>query len=330
MQRIRGWASHTAVYDPKARREVYKYMGTRYLNEIWNWALIHFAVKSDLTNPPGLNLANGVLAVDIQGTAVSWKLEKHSPKNYFLYCSDVVYNPKADSLFCDRLLECLDEAPRTAFLRQVAAALDLASVRKVRGRDIRAAICRGSGSNGKDSLHEAIALIFTDGQICSAGFSQFISYDSGRQFTLMKLRGKKINWASENNKKNTLDNSEALNIAISGDRGLEYERKGRDAEPFIAECIHFFNVNQLPKISTGLESIMSRFAVYDFNKTFSGNPNPARGELQAEPRFKYDRQFVANEVCPALLNKILEELKNLMIHGIDYDSIKQSLDDIQE
>lgn len=329
-QKIRFWAEQTPVYDPRTKRDTYKYLGTRYLNEIWNWALITFAIKSDRTNPPGLNLANGVLKVHIKGKSVSWELLPHSPKDYFLYCSEVEFNPDANPDYCDRLLECLDPAPRTAFLRQVGAALDLEAVRITRGRDIRAAICRGSGSNGKDSLHEAIALIFTDNQICSAGFNQFISYDQGRQFTLAKLRGAKINWAPENNKNNSLDGSQSLNQAISGDRGLEYERKGKDADPFIPQCIHFFNVNQLPKITTGLESIMSRFAVYDFNKTFSMNPNPAKGELQADPRFKYDREFITKEVCPALINYVLVELKNLLIEGIDYNAIKHSLDDIQE
>lgn len=329
-QRLKYWAENTPVLDPKSGKEVLKYCTVDWINKFWNMALLHFAVDPDLVNPPGLNLANGVLKITITGKQASWKLVEHSPKNYFLYCSEVKFNEKADPQHCEDLLLCLDEAPRTAFLRQVAASLDLESVRKVRGRDIRAAICRGSGANGKDSLNEAIAAIFTDNQMCSAGFNQFISYDNGRQFTLAKLRGAKINWASENNKDNALDHSQSLNIAITGDRGLEFERKGKDAEPFIPQCIHFFSCNQLPKMKSGLESLMSRFAVYDFNKTFSMNPNPARGELQADPRFKYDRQFVINQVAPALLNKILGELKNLLEFGIDYDSIKSSLDDIQE
>lgn len=329
-QRLKYWAERTPVLDPKTGKEVLKYCTVDWINKFWNMALLHFAVDPDLVNPPGLNLDNGILKITIKGKSASWKLLEHSPRYYFLYCSEVKFNEKADLKHCNDLLLCLDEAPRTAFLRQVAASLDLESVRRIRGRDIRAAICRGSGANGKDSLNEAIAAIFTDHQMCSAGFNQFTAYDNGRQFTLAKLRGAKINWASENNKDNALDHSQSLNIAITGDRGLEYERKGKDAEPFIPQCIHFFSCNQLPKMKSGLESLMSRFAVYDFNKTFSMNPNPARGELQADPRFKYDRQFVINEVAPALLNKILAELNPLLESGIDYDSIKSSLDDIQE
>ena len=329
-QRLKYWAENTPVFDPKTQKETYKYLTCDWINRFWRMALLHFAVDPDLINPPGLNLANGVLKITITGKSASWKMVEHSPKNYFLYSSEVKFNEKADPKSCNDLLLCLDEAPRTAFLRQVAASLDLESVRKVRGRDIRAAICLGSGANGKDSLNEAIAAIFTDNQMCSAGFNQFIAYDNGRQFTLAKLRGSKINWASENNKDNSLDHSQSLNIAITGDRGLEYERKGKDAEPFIAQCIHFFSCNQLPKMKSGLDSLMSRFAVYQFNKTFSMTPNPARGELQADPRFKYDRDFVITQVAPALLNTILDELKKLLIEGIDYDAIKSSMDDIQE
>lgn len=329
-QRLKYWAENTPVFDPKTQKETYKYLTCDWINRFWRMALLHFAVDPDLINPPGLNLANGVLKITIKGKSASWKMVEHSPKNYFLYCSEVKFNEKADPKSCNDLLLCLDEAPRTAFLRQVAASLDLESVRKVRGRDIRAAICLGSGANGKDSLNEAIAAIFTDNQMCSAGFNQFIAYDNGRQFTLAKLRGSKINWASENNKDNSLDHSQSLNIAITGDRGLEFERKGKDAEPFIPQCIHFFSCNQLPKMKSGLDSLMSRFAVYQFSKTFTMTPNPARGELQADPRFKYDREFVTTQVAPALLNTILGELKNLLIDGIDYDAIKSSMDDIQE
>ncbi|WLT39536.1 hypothetical protein NON20_08665 [Synechocystis sp. B12] len=87
------------------------------------------------------------------------------------------------------MLEALDPEPREVFLRTIAAAIDLESVRKVLGRGVRAAICRGSGANGKDSLKEAVTMIFGDRQIASASFGDFVSYDQGRKFDLAKLRG---------------------------------------------------------------------------------------------------------------------------------------------
>lgn len=329
-RKFRDWAERNPVYDPKTERQTYMYMTPAFLEKCWKWVIAEFAIKGDRTNPPGLNLKNGVLRFSFKGRKVAWELAPHSPQDYFLYCSEVEYKPDADPEMAHRLLQALDPDPRMVFLRTIAAAVDLENVRKVLGRGVRAAICRGSGANGKDSLKEAVTLIFDDRQVASATFGDFVSYDQGRKFDLSKLRGVRFNWPSENNQKNTLDLSESMNAAITGDRGLVYERKGKDGEDFTCQAVHLFNCNQLPKMKTGLDSLKTRFCVLDFFKTYKPDPDPARGELLADPRFKYDRQFMIQEVCPALLNLILAELPLLMVEGINYDLIADSLEDIQE
>jgi putative DNA primase/helicase len=121
-----------------------------------------------------------------------------------------------------------------------------------------------------------------------------------------------------------------MNAAITGDRGLVYERKGKDGEDFTCQAVHLFNCNQLPKMKTGLDSLKTRFCVLDFFKTYKPDPDPTRGELLADPRFKYDPVFMVEEVCPALLNLILAELPLLLTEGINYQAIADSLEDIQE
>jgi phage/plasmid-associated DNA primase len=328
--KFRDWAASNPVYNPKTEKEEYQFMTPAFLEKCWKWVIAEFAIKRDRTNPPGLNLKNGVLRFSFKGRKVSWELSPHSPQDYFLYCSEVEYRPDADPEMAHRLLEALDPDPRMVFLRTVAAGIDLENVRKVLGRGVRAAICRGSGANGKDSLKEAVTLIFDDRQIASATFGDFVSYDQGRKFDLAKLRGVRFNWPSENNQKNTLDLSESMNAAITGDRGLIYERKGKDGEDFTCQAVHLFNCNQLPKMKTGLDSLKTRFCVLDFFKTYKPDPDPSRGELLADPRFKYDRQFMIQEVCPSLLTLILAELPLLLVEGINYDSISDSLEDIQE
>jgi putative DNA primase/helicase len=242
----------------------------------------------------------------------------------------VEYNPKADPTQCNKLLECLDPAPRTALLRQLAAAFDLPTVRLLHSRGIKAAIAKGTGANGKDSIRAAISKIFC-GQMTGLGLSEFQAYDNGRKFGLSMLEHSLVNWSSENNMGTTLDRVEALNICVTGEEGgIMIERKGKDSYAFTPKAIHIFNTNQIPKLRSGMESLLSRFVVYDFNKTFKQNPNPKRGELQADPRFHDDPQFLIKEVCPALLNRLLGELKNLAIEGIDYDALKAGLDEIQE
>lgn len=328
-RRIRQWATETPVYDPQRKKYVYRYLNPKSINAIWEWALMSFGVDAESVNPPGINLANGVLRFKWEGRKVEWKLEDHNPDYIYTYCSSVSYNEKADSKDCDRLLECLDPAPRTAILRQIAAAFDLPNVRKLFSRGIRAGIARGAGSNGKDSLKEAVSLIFGS-KVVSVTLSDFKAYDEGRKFYLAKLKHAAINWPSENNKQTSLDGLDSLNICVTGDKGLDIEEKNKQPRQIQPQSIHIFNVNKLPRMTSGLDSILSRFVVYDFNKTFKHNPDPLKGELKADPRFHDDPEFMVNNVCPALLNRLLAELQNLAIHGIDYDSLKDSLSDIQE
>ena len=328
--RIREWAQGYAVWNGNLKKNTYPYTTPRSVNSIWEWALISFAVSPNRVNPPGLNLANGVLKISWEGRKPSWELLPHSPENVYLYCSDVNYNPDADPEHCDRLLACLDPAPRTALLRTIAAALDLPTVRKLYSRGVRAGILRGAGSNGKDSLREAVSLIFGDSMV-SVELSDFKAYDDGRKFYLAPLKHALVNWSSENNKGTSLDGLDSLNVCVTGERGgIKIEEKNKQPRPFTPQAIHLFNVNKIPRISSGLDSILSRFAIYDFNKTFKNNPDPVKGELQADPRFHDDPVFMSEQVCPAFLNRLLVELVNFCKEGIDYDSLKASLDDIQE
>jgi putative DNA primase/helicase len=328
--RIREWAQSHAVYNPKTEKYTYPYTTPRAINAIWEWALISFAVSPNRVNPPGLNLANGVLKISWEGRKPHWELLDHSPENVYLYCSDVNYDPSADPIHCDRLLACLELAPRTALLRTIASALDLPTVRKLYSRGVRAGILRGAGSNGKDSLREAVSLIFGDSMV-SVELSDFKAYDDGRKFYLAPLKHALVNWSSENNKGTSLDGLDSLNVCVTGERGgIKIEEKNKQPRPFTPQAIHLFNVNKIPRISSGLDSILSRFAIYDFNKTFKSNPDPIKGELQADPRFHDDPQFMAEQVCPAFLNRLLVELVAFCKEGIDYDSLKASLDDIQE
>lgn len=328
--RIREWARTKSVYDPKTRKRVYKYMNPRSVNSIWEWALISFGVSSDRVNPPGLNLANGVLKISWSGRVPKWTLSPHSPHEVYLYCSEVSYDPNANPEHCNRLLECLDPAPRVALLRTIAASLDLPNIRRLFSRGIRAGILRGAGSNGKDSVREATSLIFGDSMV-SVDLSDFKAYDDGRKFYLAPLKHALVNWSSENNKGTSLDGLDSLNVCVTGEKkGIKIEEKNKQPTFLTPQSIHLFNVNRIPRISSGLDSILSRFAIYDFNKTFKQDPDPIKGELKADPRFHDDPQFMISEVCPAFLNRLLEELVNFCRDGIDYDSLKHSLDDIQE
>ncbi|AFY39906.1 hypothetical protein Lepto7376_3730 [[Leptolyngbya] sp. PCC 7376] len=328
--KIKAWAEQYWVKDPKTKRRTLRYLNTRSINAIWDWALLSFGINPERVNPPGLNLTNGVLRISWQGRIPKWQLCKHTYRDFYLYCSKVSYEPDADPSQCNRLLACLDPAPRTALLRQLAAAFDLQTIRKLHSRGIKAAIAKGTGANGKDSIRAAISKIFCN-QMTGIGLSEFQTYDKGKKYGLAPLEHSLVNWSSENNMGTPLDRVESLNICVTGEEnGLWIEDKHEKARPCTPKGIHIFNTNQLPKLKSGMESLLSRFVVYDFNKTFKHSPNLSRGELKADPRFHDDPQFLIQEVCPALINRLLEELINLANDGIDYDSIKGGLDELQE
>jgi phage/plasmid-associated DNA primase len=326
--KIRDWAKNECEWDNKEKRYVYKYLTPACLKGIWEWAIITFAVSTKLINPPGLNLANGILTIFPEQGKIKSTLLPHSPAKYFLYCSEVAYNPDADPTECNNLLKALDPPQRKIFAQTLAAGLDLAWVRKKQGR-IKAIIAKGTGSNGKDSIKSAIARIFTPELICNVPFSSFKAYDNGSKYDLTKLRDKKINWASENNQTTVLDRSESLNCAITGN-GIDYRDMNKLPKEFEPVCINIFNVNIVPKATGGLESFLSRFAVIEFNKTFANDPDESQDQIKADARFAYDPDFMRDEVCPAFLNLLLEEFPNVVDKGIDYSPLKSSLDILQE
>lgn len=326
--KIRDWARNECDWNEKEKRYVYKYLTPTCLDNIWKWALIVYAVSSKLINPPGLNLSNGILTLYQKGKEIKHELLPHTPDKYFLYCSDVEFKPDADPKFCNQLLEALDPPERKIFIQTLAAGLDLAWVRKHQGR-IKAIIAKGSGSNGKDSIKNAIVRIFTQEQVCNVPFSSFKAYDNGQKYDLTKLRDKKVNWSSENNQTTVLDRSESLNCAITGN-GIDYRDMNKLPKEFEPVCINIFNVNLVPKATGGLESFLSRFAVIEFTKTFANDPDPSQGQIQADSRFAYDPEFMREQVCPALLNLLLEEFPQVVEKGIDYSPLKKSLNELQE
>jgi phage/plasmid-associated DNA primase len=308
--------------------KVFPYAKTSRINEALEWAKQSFHVDLDQLNPPGLNCLNGILQITWDADKPSWELIPHSPDYYFTYAPLVEYNPKADTNHCDRLLDALDKPQRDIFLKVIAASLDLPNVRRYKGRLIRALLLRGTGSNGKDALREAISTIFGKQGLTSNTLSDFAQYDDGRRFPLSNLVYSRINWASENTNSCKLDRIQSLKAAITGNP-LVTEAKGKDGQEFTPNAVFLFNINDVPNMQGSLEAILSRYGVIDFKKTFKINADTSKGELEADPRFAYDPMFLRLMVCPSLLNRLLDALQDLMINGIDYICTQDALQDIQ-
>ena len=326
-RRIVHWCNTTPVETRSGWK--YAYADTTHVENIWKWVLETFEVSAEEINPPGINCLNGTVKINWHGTEVNWELVPHNPKVIYTYVSEFNFDSNADSTDCDRLLSCLEPEEQKLFIQTIAASLDLKTIRRLRGRTVKALLCKGHGNNGKDALREVIRLLYGEIGMSHATVSDFAAYDNGRKFCLSKLDGTRINWSSENSRFNSLDSIQSLKAAITGEP-LDLERKGIDERSMMLSTIFLFNVNEAPDLQAGLEAIESRWAVLSFNKTYKVNANPSKGELEADSRFRYDPNFLKERVCPPLLNKMLLELKQIAVRGIDYSCTSKALEEIQK
>ena len=325
-RRIAAWLNEYAEHTPKGLK--YSRASKKAVSEILGWAIDNFSVSPDGINPAGLNFRNGVLQFSWEGRKALWELLPHDPARHYIYCSDIEYDPQADKVDCDKLLSCLPPPQRKIFLQTIAASLDIPTIRKHRSRMVRLLIAYGSGSNGKDTLREAIAAIFGSG-MTTATLSDFQAYDQGRKFPLAKLENSRINWPSENSQFAVLDNIQSIKLFATGDP-LSIERKNQDEYSYSPQAIGIFNCNKLPIIKAVDEAIRSRWAFLEFPYTFKTDADPSLGEIEADPRFRYDPDFLKNKVAPALLNEILSALETLLEEGINYESCTKTLEEAQK
>ncbi len=285
---------------------------------IWSWACNRLSVSVENLNPPGLNLANGILRITWDGKKPIISLDSHNPDEIYDYVSPVRYDENADPTYCDQLLEILDPPERSIFLRSLAISLDYEKYTQHQYRP-RALLLKGTGTNGKDALRGVVEQLLGRAMI-SATINDFHSYDNQKKDALSKLLGAKISWSSENSSFARLDSLDSLKTAITGET-IDIKYLYKDEKPYQPRCVYFFNCNETPNFRSGLDSTATRWAVIHFKKTFKNSPDKAKGELQADPRFKGDKDFIREQLAPALLNKILKELEDLLIVGMDYSPI---------
>jgi phage/plasmid-associated DNA primase len=295
------------------------------VNEVYAYILLREAVDPNAINPDGLNCANGVVRINRDGSHL---LMPHNPKQIYTYVG-CRYDPSIDVMDCDRFLECLEPSEREVFLRTAAAGLNLKLVRsKLTGRGVKGLLCQGEGSNGKDTARTILAAVFGRG-MTGKSLSDFKSYDNGRKFSLAGIEGGICNWASENTAKVDLDNLQSLKQFITGDI-LDIERKGKDGYEYKPAAIFFANCNKLPSITGGTAAIDDRYGILRFNKTYKRDADLSQGELEADPRFKDDENFILERIAPAMLNKMLERLPLLLTEGIDYRATREAMREAQE
>lgn len=312
-------------------KKTYPYAKPSKVEEVLKWVKMRFEKDPRSLNPPGVNCTNGVIQVKWEKGKPVRHLEQHDPtKHYYVYEPLVKYDPEADPTDCERLLQCLDKPQQQILLRNLGASIDLPEVRKRRGREVKILLACGLGSNGKDALRQTVSIIFGHQGMTSVSLADFSHYDEGKKFALAPLINSRVNWASENPATTRLDKIQALKLFATGNK-LHSERKGKDHIEFTPEAVGIFNLNDVPALQGTIQAIQDRIAPLEFRKTFKINPDPNNpDELQADPRFAYDEDFVQTNVAPAFLNKMLDGLEALITDGIDYECTTEAFKSMQK
>ncbi|MHC5820583.1 MAG: DUF5906 domain-containing protein, partial [Nostoc sp.] len=309
---------------------IYPYATPAHVKKVLEWVKMLVEINPELLNPPGINCTNGVVRPVWIGNKVTPRLDPHTPQDYFIYEPLVEYDPSSDSTDCDRLLECLDKPQQQVLLRNLAASIDLETVRKLKGREVKALLAVGLGSNGKDALRQTVSTIYGKQGITSISLADFQFYDQGRKFYLAPLMHSRLNWASENPQTSKIDKIQSLKLFVTGNE-LHCEQKGKDHIEFIPKAVGIFNLNETPSFQGAMQASIDRFAVLEFSKTYKKNPDPNNpNELLADPRFAYDEEFVRTHVAPAFLNKMFQALSDLIESGIDYECTSDAFRNLQK
>ncbi|MBG1272016.1 DUF5906 domain-containing protein, partial [Nostoc sp. WHI] len=299
------------------------------VKKVLEWVKMGTEIDPELINPPGVNCTNGIVRVKWEGRDFTVRLDPHTPQDYFIYEPLIEYDPNADDTYCEQLLACLDKPQQEIFLRNIAASLDLQTVRKFRGREVKAMFAIGLGSNGKDALRECVSTIYGKNGLTSVSLGDFQSYDEGRKFGLAPLIYSRVNWASENPQTSRIDRLQSLKLFVTGDT-LHCEQKGKDHIEFSSNAIGIFNLNETPAFQGVIQAIKDRIAILEFKKTFVDNPSPNNlNEIKGDPRFRYDPEFIRTHVAPAFLNRMLKALNNLIESGINYECTTDAFHNLQ-
>jgi putative DNA primase/helicase len=324
--RILSYCSRVIVY--KRGKKTYPFDTPESVEKIYKYACIKLG-KGKLIPPANVvNCTNGVLSFTWEDKNLKLNFEPHNPeKHYFTDKPIIAYNPIANTQYADQLLSCLDAPQRDILIKTLGASLDVKTVRKYQGRNLKILFAIGQGQNGKDSINKVIRLIYQGKGTTSYQLDDFIQYDQGNKSAIAGLINSRVNWPSESSRTTRIDNSVSLKCLATGDT-LISRYLYKDGVEYSPNCIGIFNLNEFPNIFATGDAAKSRYSFLHFAKSYVDHPTKVN-ELKADTRFHDDTDWVINEVAPAFLNYMIDGLQRLVKEGIDHSCNAQILQNIQ-
>ena len=311
--------------------ELHPFMKPRFIDEAFRW--IQQVTERDYyeVNPDGLiNCRNGVLRIDWDGRTPKPVLVPHDPTiHFFIDAPGVTYDPDAPTVEAERFLQCVPEESRALLLECIGASFAVCTIRNF-GHRIPALLLIGDGENGKDTLRQVITWIHGTSSVALIPIRDWQQYERGEgrgRFSISQLITARLSIGSENSGGFKLDNLEALKAAITGEP-IFIEGKGTGGSHIIPRALMLWFLNSMPLLDGGTHAILSRWGVINLPFSYSTNPKP--GQLQADPRFKHDPEWMAENVLPALLNLAIEGLGRAAQQGFSLAAVADNLQSLRE
>jgi len=311
--------------------ELHPFMKPRFIEEAFKWIQQVTERDSIEINPDGLiNCRNGVLRIDWVGRTPKPVLVPHDPTiHLFTDAPGVSYDPNASTVEAERLLQCIPEQSRPLLLECIGASFAICTIRAF-GHRIPALLLIGDGENGKDTLRQVITWIHGTSSVALISIRDWQQYERGDgrgRFSVGQLGTARLSIGSENSGAFKLDNLESLKAAITGEP-IFVEGKGTGGSHITPRALMLWFLNSMPLLDGGTNAVLSRYGVINLPYSYSTNPRP--GQLQADPRFKHDPEWMADHVLPGLLNLAIAGLARAAQQGFSLASVAHSLQALRE
>jgi phage/plasmid-associated DNA primase len=291
-------------------------------------AKILLGVTEDSDPANGLNFSNGSVLWTWEGNNLKLEVKPHSPDSKFTYCLDYPYEPDADSSHWHEVLKAIEPSDQDRLQRCLGSALDLPKFLSSQGRP-RGLLLVGSGSNGKDTLGAIMRKVLGSRGFTSVTLSDFRQYENGTPFNVGPLLGSRLNWPSESTQFIQLDQCQVIKSVISCEE-INYRAMHAMPTPFIPNALMIFNANDPPRIDLRNVSTSSRWHVMKLEKTFLPDPDPEDpNQLPVNPAFKYDPDYIRDNICSAAFLWMLEGMMLAVRDGIDYSSGEAAMREVR-
>jgi P4 family phage/plasmid primase-like protien len=164
-----------------------------------------------------------------------------------------------------------DSADKVASLQEFVGA----SLFGLAPRMKRCLMLFGDSNSGKSTLLDVVRALFPDGSTTAVGL-----HEMEHEYRRAMLAGALLNTVAEVSSKELLQ-SEAFKAIVAGDVIQARPIYGQPFE-FRPRAGHIFAANTLPRVADRSEAVWNRILVITFNRCFSPEPDPARGQAPAK------------------------------------------------